>query len=168
MDSDLIVVTFDSAGAAGRVRDALKGLPRSRLLGLDNVAVVTKDSAGRVSLPLRQEARATQGDAVLCSIVDLVFGSPIEVTTRALVKAGLDERFAEEVVRKMREDCSALLFLVRYDSLSDTGELLKALVPFKGVMHQTTLSPGTERAVLALREESSGRSLDASAHVWAY
>jgi uncharacterized membrane protein len=151
MDSDLIVMTFDSAGGAGRVRDALKGLPKSRLLGLDNAAVVIKDSVGRVALPPRLESRAAQGDAVLCSIVDLVFGAPIEATTQALVKAGLDERFVEEVVTKMREDCSALLFLVRYDSLSDTRELLQALASFKGVMHQTTLSPGAERAVLALR-----------------
>ncbi len=151
MHSDLIVVTFDEEEEAQKVYDALQRMRKSQLLALENAAVVSKDSAGKVrsygprELTVPPEAT---GDDLLDLLADLIFGTPPERRVRGLVEAGLDEGFLQEVGRAMGGRSSALLFLVRYDSMGDTDELLSALALFKGKVHQTTLSPEAEAAML--------------------
>ena len=151
MRSDLILMIFERQGEAQRVYDAIQSMRKEPLLGLENAAVVTKDSAGTVSLynrrlvPVHQEAAS---DDLLSLVADLVFGTPPEDVVRALSRAGMDDRFVPRVTWAMKEDSSALLILVRHDSVSDEHELLRTLALFKGVIYQTTLSPETEAALV--------------------
>lgn len=151
MHSDLLVVTFDSEEGAGRVRDALQRMHKSPLLGLENALVVTVDGAGIVSLQPGGELPAPQGGDLLEVIVGLIFADPPNGMLRRLVEQGLDDRFVDAVARTTGKNTSALLFLVRYDGVSDTVELLDALAPYNGKTHLTTLSPDVEAALLKNR-----------------
>ena len=154
MHNDLIVMTFDREGEAQRVYDSLQSMRKSPLLGLEDAAVVTVDSAGTVNLHQRRKLPAALGTTVselLGGIADLIFGDPPEEMVRALAKEGLDDRFVEKVARMMGNNSSALLFLVAYNSMGDTGELLGALALFKGKIHQTTLPPDAKAALLKMK-----------------
>jgi len=151
MHSDLIIMTFDHDEDARRIYDALYIMRRSPLLGLDDAAVVTVDSTGSATYhrkrKLPPEPGATYGD-VLSLITNLIFVDPTKVTLSTMARVGLDERFLEKVGRMMRNNSSALLFLVAYNSVSDASELLSTLALFKGKIHQTTLPSETNAAVL--------------------
>jgi len=153
MHNDLIIVTFDREEEAQRIYDALRRMRKGLLLGLENAAMVTVDSTGNATLhqkrKLPADPRATNGD-LLSLIVDLIYGDPPEAMLRALANEGLDESFLEKVKRTMGNDSSALLFLVAYHSMSDTGELLNALALFKGKIHQTTLTSEVKAALLSM------------------
>lgn len=151
MHSDLLVVTFDNQEGAGRARDALQRTRKSPLLGLESALMVTVDGAGTVSLQPGRELLARQGNDLLEVIVDVIFADPPNGMLRRLVEQGLDAHFVEAVARTTGKNSSALLFLVRYDGVSDTGELLDALAPYNGKPHLTTLSPEVEAALLKNR-----------------
>ena len=46
--SNLVVITFDNAEEAGKVRETLRSVERSRHLSLDDSAVVVKDEEGKI------------------------------------------------------------------------------------------------------------------------
>jgi uncharacterized membrane protein len=150
MHNDLIIMTFDREEEAQRVYDSLRSMRKSPLLGLENTAMVTVDSAGSDTFhqkrKLPRDPKTTAGD-VLSLMADLIFGNPSEETLRALTKKGLDEGFVEKVGQTMGKNSSALLFLVDYNSMSDTSELLSALALFRGKIHQTTLSSEAKGAL---------------------
>jgi len=153
MHNDLIIVTFDREEEAQRIYDALRRMRKGPLLGLEDAAMVTVDSTGSAILhqkrKLPPDPRATNGD-LFSLIADLIYSDPPEAMLRTLAKEGLDESFLEKVKRTTGNDTSALLFLVAYNSMSDTGELLNALALFKGKIHQTTLSSETKAALLSM------------------
>jgi len=153
MHNDLIIVTFDREEEAQSIYDALRRMRKGPLLGLEDAVMVTVDSTGSAILhqkrKLPPDPRATHGD-LLSLTAGLMYGDPPEAMLRTLAEEGLDESFLEKVKRTMGTDSSALLFLVAYHSLSDTGELLNALALFKGKIHQTTLSSEVIAALLSM------------------
>ena len=46
--SNLVVITFDNAEEAGKVRETLRSVERSKHLSLDDSAVVVKDEEGKI------------------------------------------------------------------------------------------------------------------------
>ena len=150
MHNDLIVMTFDREEEAQIVYDSLRSMRKSPLLGLENTAMVTVDSSGSATFhqerKLPGDSEATGGD-VLSLMADLIFGDPPEETLRTLTEEGFDERFVEKLARTMGVNSSALLFLVDYNSMSDTSELLSILALFRGKIHQTTLSSEAKAAL---------------------
>lgn len=151
MNSDLIVMTFDGEKKAQDVFDVLQAMRKNCLLSLDNAAVVTKDCAGTVRLyPQVNLSAAQQAAGSLPGLLsDLILGTAPDEVVRALVSLGLDDWFLEQTARTMGSNSSALLFLVRQDSLADRHELLDALGPFKGKIYQTTLSPQVEAHIIS-------------------
>lgn len=139
MNSDLIVMTFDSTEMARSVYRSLQAMRKRQILGLRDSVVITKDGAG----PVRHEP-ASQGSTGLAGLLaDLIFHIPGRVVPEA-AKVKLDDEFVRTVRLALRNNGSALLFFVHPDSLSDTCELLNALALFRGTIHQTTLSPQGE------------------------
>lgn len=140
MNSDLIVMTFDDHEMAQTVYKALLVMRKSQVLGLGETVIMVKDGAGQVRL--QQRTQVTTGLASL--LAEMILGSP----ERAALGADgvtLDDEFVGTVVSALRHNnCSALLFFLDSDSLSDTCELLNALALFRGTIHQTTLSPQSE------------------------
>ncbi len=144
MNSDFIVITFDCEARAKIVFDALQVMRKKPLLGLENAIMVNKDNAGRISLLLKRELSVDprmKGDMLLYHLADLIFGAASFQTEAALARFGIDESFRENVNRTMGINSSALLFIVGYDGLGDTIELLNALSLFRGKIHHTTLPP---------------------------
>lgn len=141
MYSDLIVMTFDQPQKAKTVRDALQAMRKDELLGVEWAVTITRDQYGEVA----QDQAGPNGEQdpgadAVCSFAILFFFQPLDQALEVLVsEAGLDETFVRELARSMEQHQSALLFLVRPDSVSDADELLRILNLFKGKIHQTTL-----------------------------
>ena len=122
MNSDLIVMTFDSEKKAQSVLAVLQGMRKDCLLSLDNAAVVAKDGTGNVRFHSHTNllaARQATGGCLLGPLSDLILGVASDEVVRALVSLGLDDWFLEQIARTMGRNSSALLFLVRQDSLAD-------------------------------------------------
>lgn len=157
MYSDLIAMIFDRHVDTQRVYDAIQSMRHSPILGLGKAVIVNRDSTGRTSLYQRREVpaapKAKEAD-VLGLIADLLFGAAADERMATWGKVGLDEQFVESVVRAMETDKSALLALVRYDDIADRDELLRILALFKGRVHQTTMSPKAEAAIIKLGNDA--------------
>jgi uncharacterized membrane protein len=154
MHNDLIVMTFDREEGARRIYDSLQSMRKSPLLGLEDAAMVTVDSTGSVTFHQKRKlpvAEGATGGDLLSLIADLIFGDVPKEVVRALANGGLDDRFLANVARTMGNNSSALLFLVAYNSMSDTSELLGALALFRGKIHQTTLSSEAKATLLKMK-----------------
>jgi hypothetical protein len=112
---------------------------KSRVLGLDDSVILTKDGGGAAQA--HSVAPTRTGLAEL--IAQIVFPCSERVVP-AEARARLDDQFMEPVADALCENGSALLFFVQSDSLTDAGELLDALALYRGTIHQTTLSPQDE------------------------
>ena len=132
-------MTFDGDEMAQTVYDSLEAMTKSRVLGLDDAALVTRDSAAQARL--RPEPTASTGLAALLGALLLRF--PLEVVP-VEVKKHVDDEFLRTVGAALQNSGSALLFFLHPDSLSDSGELLSALALFRGRIYQTTLLPRIE------------------------
>ncbi len=143
MRSDLILMIFDRQVDAQRVYYSIQSMRHSQILGLDKAIVVTRDSAGGISLTLRQDVpdtSPTKGADLRVQIANLLFSPDSEERNTALVKLGLDERFEKRVIKAMDAGKSALLALLRYDDIADRDELLRVLALFRGQILHTTIS----------------------------
>ncbi len=134
MNSDLIVMTFAGGETAQTVYSALQAMRTSRVLGLDSVAILTKDGTGEV----QKHPISPASTGLVGLLTDLVFSLPDRVMP-ASAKGELDDDFVVEVRSTLGNDSSALIFFVHPDSLGDTGELINTLALFRGRIHQTTL-----------------------------
>jgi uncharacterized membrane protein len=139
VNGDLIVMTFDNDEMAYTVYNSLQAMRKSPVLGLEDTAIVTKDDAGNVRL--RPEPRAGADLAPLLG--DLIFRSSERVVPDGL-SPHMDDEFSRTVGIALHNGGSALLFFLHPESLSDRGELLRALRLFRGRIHQTTLPPQME------------------------
>jgi uncharacterized membrane protein len=132
-------MTFDDGEMAQVVYSSLQAMRKSRVLGLDDSVILTKDGAVRAQVHPGSPTRT--GLAEL--LAEIVFPCSGRVVP-AEAGARLDDQFVEPVASALCDNGSALLFFVESDSLSDTRELLDALALFRGTIHQTTLSPQDE------------------------
>jgi uncharacterized membrane protein len=156
VNGDLIVMIFDGDEMAYTVFNSLKAMRKSQVLGLEDTAIVTKDVGGHPRL--RPEPGAIAGLAALLG--DLIFRSSEGVVPDG-VSPHMDDEFLKTMGAALHNGGSALLFFLHPESLSDRGELLSALRPFRGRIHQTTLPPQTEAwlrgmAMTKVHEHSEG------------
>ena len=161
--SELVVITFETAEEAMKVRDLFKQQQKDGRMSLDDAAVITKEADG--SIKVRDEVdRGVKVGAGIGGVMGLLLGSvffPIGglvlgAAGGALVGAftnhGLDKKFIKEVTDSLEPNSSALFVIIR------SGEpdfVAAALRPYKGQVLQTTLTPEMEEALQdALKKRS--------------
>lgn len=160
--SNLIVIVFDEADEAGKVRESLKSVEHEGRLSLDDSAVVVKDEKGKIHVKDHMD-RGVKVGALSGGIIGLLLASlffPIAGLVVGAVAGGLigksldlgiSKSFVKEVSESMTENSSALFVVVRE---SDPAFALAALRPYKGKVLQTTLSPEDEETLRrALKKE---------------
>ncbi len=160
--SNLIVIVFDEADEAGKVRDTLKSVEHEGRLSLDDSAVVVKDEKGKIHIK-NQMDRGVKVGAVTGGFLGLLLASVFFPVAGIIVGAvaggligsaaglGISKSFVKEVSDSMTENSSALFIIVRD---SDPDLAIAALRPYEGKILQTTLSPEDEETLQrALRKK---------------
>lgn len=150
--SNLIVIVFEEADEAGKVRETLKSVEHEGRLSLNDSAVVVKDEKGKIHIK-NQMDRGTKVGAVTGGFIGLLLASVFFPVAGIIVGAiaggligssvglGISKSFVKEVSEAMTENSSALFIIVRD---SDPDLAIAALRPYKGKILQTTLSPEDE------------------------
>lgn len=146
---DLIVMTFDTPGAAEDARQSIRQLQQAGQLTLGDAAVLRSDASGKVEVDneLSRDVKLGAGFGallgVLFSLFFPFFGLVLGAAGGALVGAsfgrGVDQQFVDEVKASLKPNTSAI-FLVVVDA--DMNALRAALAPHDGNLLQTTLDPG--------------------------
>jgi uncharacterized membrane protein len=150
MYSKLIVMTFEREDEAPRVYETLQRMRGSPLPSLEDVAAVTKDRRGRLTVTQKRELPPpgkARGDALFSSAIALLFGELPDQTLQTLVEDGFDDFFRQRVLETVGENCSILLILKRRGSQVDRGRLFGILSLFNGQVFETTLPPKVEAAL---------------------
>ena len=166
-----VVITFDDEDEAVKVLDAMQSMWKEPLLKLEQAVVVTKDQVGEVRLRQTRDLAAggtVAGESVLSLLAGLIFGRSFGIVwgidvgkaVRDLTGYGFDENFLTAVDKTMGHNSSAIMFLVRRDSTSDPDEVLKVLTLFRGIIHQTTLSPQAEAYLEQVAQPLREKGLD--------
>ncbi len=150
--SYLVVITFDNAEEAGKVRETLRSAQRSDYLSLDDSAIVVKDEDGKIHVKNEMD-RGVKIGAVGGGLLGLVIGSIIFPVGGLLIGAlagaligksgdlGIEQEFVDEVSEDLQPGTSAIFFIIRG---ADPEVAMAALRPYKGKVRQTSLPPEAE------------------------
>jgi uncharacterized membrane protein len=163
--SNLVVITFDNAEEAPKVRAALKSQERGGRLKLDDSAVIVKDEDGKVHIKDEMDrgvkVGAIGGGAIGLLLAGIFF--PIAGIVIGAVAGGLigksmdldiDKKCIEQVKDELQPGTSAIFFIIRE---GDPTAAVAALKPFKGNVYQTSLPSEAEEH---LRDVLSKRQVD--------
>lgn len=161
--SNVVVLTFDDAEQAGRLREELKGLEKAGRLSLDDSAVVVKDAEGKVHVHNQLDRGVKIGaasGAVLGTFVMLMFplaglalGAAAGAAVGSSFDLGVDKSFVKEVSEALTPGTSALFLQVRS---ADRDAALAAVEGYSGKVYQTSLSEDAEER---LRSTLEGRPM---------
>ena len=150
--SNLIVLAFDGADEAEKVRQAIKGQQKQGLVSLDDAAVVTCDADGKVHVK-NEVSRATMVGTGVGALLGLLLGGfffPLAgllmgaaggAGVGALTKMGVDGKFVKDVKESLKPNTSALFIIVRE---ADPTAALALLRNYNGRVLQTTLDSEAE------------------------
>ena len=150
--SHLVVVSFDNAEEAGRVRETLRSAEKADYLSLDDSAVIVKDEEGKVHLKNEMD-RGVQIGAIGGGLLGLLLASIFFPVAGLLVGAlaggligksvdlGIDQKFVKEVADDLEPNTSAIFFVVRE---ANPDVAVAALKPYKGTVRQTSFPPEAE------------------------
>lgn len=164
MPSSLIVLAFDTMDEAEQVHEALVQGKKEGLLGIQDAAVVVKDTEGKVHVKNQVSSgtwAATGVGGFLGLLIGAVFfpigGLILGLAGGALVgkfmDMGVDGKFVKQVGEELKPGASALFVLVSSDNPSAEVAILRQ---FKGKVLQTTLSSESEEAIRrALGDETT-------------
>jgi uncharacterized membrane protein len=151
--SHLVVVTFDNAEEAGKVRQTLRSAERTDLLSLDDSAVIVKDEEGKIHVKNEMD-RGVQIGAVGGGLLGLLLAGIFFPLAGLLVGAlaggligkmadtGIDQKFVKEVSADLQPGTSALFFIVRE---ANADAALAGLRPYKGTVRHTSFPPEAEK-----------------------
>ena len=150
--SYLVVVTFDDAEQAGKVRETLRSAQRSDYLSLDDSAIVVKDEDGKIHVKNEMD-RGVKIGAIGGGLLGLLIGGIIFPVGGLLIGAlggaligksadlGIDQDFVKEVSEDLQPGTSAIFFVVR---AADPEVAMAALRPYQGKVHHTSLPTDAE------------------------
>jgi uncharacterized membrane protein len=153
--SNILVITFDDENQGISVLRSLKNLANQDMLNLNDAAVITKDSNGKVQVKNMTEKNVKLG-AVAGGLIGLALASflfPIAGLAigaaggAALGKSmgdGVDKQFIKDVTEALTPSSSAILFIV---SRENTGILISALEPYSGKIYQTSFDSDVEAEI---------------------
>jgi uncharacterized membrane protein len=161
--SNLIVITFDNAEEAGKVREAIRQEEHEGLVSLDDSAVVVRAEDGKVHVKDQMD-RGVKVGAVTGGLLGLLIAGlffPIAgivvgilggMGVGALSHLGIQKSFVKEVSDALQPGTSALFLIIRE---ANANAVLAALKPYQGKVYQTSLDEEDEeslRRVLEKRE----------------
>jgi uncharacterized membrane protein len=156
--SHLVVVTFDNAEEAGKMREALRSAERAAHLSLDDSAVIVKDEEGKIHVKNEMD-RGVKIGAIGGGLLGLLLGSiffPLAGLLAGILGGGLvgkladtgvDQKFVKEVSEDLQPGTSALFFIVR---AANPNTALAALKPYKGTVRHTSFPPEAEEELRRL------------------
>ena len=150
--SNLVVVSFDNAEEAGKVRETLRSAQRADYLNLDDSAVIVKDGEGNVHVKNEMD-RGVKVGAIGSGLLGLLLASVFFPVAGILVGAalggligksvdlGVDQKFVKEVADDLEPNTSAIFFIVRE---ANPDVAVAALRPYKGTVRHTSFPPEAE------------------------
>lgn len=151
--SHLVVVTFDNAEEAGKLRQTLRSAEHADFVSLDDSAVIVKDEEGKIHVKNEMD-RGVKIGAVGGGLLGLLLGGIFFPLAGLLVGAlaggligkmadsGVDQKFVKEVSEDLQPGTSALFFIVRE---ANPDAALAALKPYKGTVRHTSFPPEAEK-----------------------
>jgi uncharacterized membrane protein len=150
--SNLVVVSFDNAEEAGKVRESLRSVEKGNYLSLDDSAVIVKDEEGKIHVK-NETDRGVKVGAIGGGLLGLLLASIFFPVAGLLVGAalggligksadlGVDQKFVKEVADDLEPNTSAIFFIVRE---ANPDVAVAALRPYKGTVRQTSFPPEAE------------------------
>jgi len=154
--SNLVVIVFDNAEEADKVRESIRSVQKQELIKLDDSAIVVKDEDGQVHVKNELDRGVKVGIAgggLIGLFIGFMFGGPIGAMILgglggALVGAstdmGLQKSFVKEVSAALKPNTSALFVIVRD---SNPNAAIAALKPYQGEVYHTSLDPEAEETL---------------------
>ena len=152
--SNLVVVGFDNAADAFKMRLALAEMQMQYLIEMEDAVVVTRDAKGAVQLhqAVNLTAAGAVSGAFWGSLIGLLFLNPLVgaavgagsgALSGKLVDIGINDQFMKDLGGTLTPGSSALFVLVRK---STPDKVLEGLKPFvgKGRVLQTSLTKDRE------------------------
>jgi uncharacterized membrane protein len=160
--SELIVVAYPDRHRADEVLLELRKSERAHLVDLEDAAVVSKSSEGRISLRQTHHLSASGalgggfwglliGALFMAPVLGAAVGAATGALAGALADVGIDDDFMHQLAEQLPPDSSALFLLVLSAA---PGRIVADLSPFGGTVLRTTLAHVDEQA---LREALTGR-----------
>jgi uncharacterized membrane protein len=150
MSGDLVIMTFNRREDASETLSALEAMRDKPILGLDMVALATRDKAGHGTVHTRWRSPAPPGSQLPRIVADSLVGNGAEGGIQVLSSAGLDEDFLKEVKTTLGPNTSALFIYIPTAAVADVTQLVKSLGLFRGKIFHTTCPTEVEKALLAL------------------
>ncbi|NJN80918.1 MAG: DUF1269 domain-containing protein [Caldilineaceae bacterium] len=162
--SNIIVLTFDNAEEAGKVRDAIHQQQKQHQIALDDSAVVVKDENGKIHVKNEMDRGVKVGivggsllglliAGVFFPFAGLALGALGGAGVGALADLGVQKKFVKEVGEALGPNTSAIFLIFRG---GNPAAAVAALKPYKGEVYHTSLDPEDEetlRRVLSERIE---------------
>lgn len=153
--SSLIVVSFDGVDEAGAVLEDLKGQTKYGNISLDDTAVVSKDSDGKVHVKNNVSHGTMAATAIggllgliltilAFPVAGLLMGAGAGALVGRAMELGVDGKFVKEVSESLQPGTSALFVLVRD---ANPAAIRAALEGHHGTVMQTTLSAEAEESL---------------------
>ncbi|MFN3330915.1 MAG: DUF1269 domain-containing protein [Caldilinea sp.] len=163
--SHLVVLAFDDANEAEKVRAALRQQQKQGLVSLNDAAIVSRDAEGKLSVK-NEVSRATMVGTGVGALLGLLLGGFFFPLTGlalgalggagvgALTGLGVDGKFVKDVKESLKPNSSALFLIVRD---ADETAVLALLRNYQGRVLQTTLDSTTEENLRrALGDDGEG------------
>jgi len=163
--SQLLVITFEARETAGQAAERLKELQKGHGVDINDMAVVEKDTNGKVHVHHGVDT-TTAGGAIIGGALGLLLAVvffPIAGLAIGAVAGGfigrslhqnVDKKLVEDVTTDLTENTSALFVI---GSSQSPSAVIGALEPYKGRVYQTTLDSETEAQLqAALDKEGKG------------
>jgi uncharacterized membrane protein len=152
--SEFIAVTFDDADQALQALGSVRSLEKEDKIHLRDTAVVSKDTAGKVSVK-NEASSGTETGAVVGGILGamlfLIFpvagiigGAVVGGLIGRSVSPGVDGGFVKEVADDLPNGGSALFLLIKD---GDVELLIAAMRRYEGRIRQTSLDEEAEQAL---------------------
>lgn len=162
---NIIVITFDNADEAGKVRESLKSIESGGYLNLDDSAVVVRDEEGKLHVHNEMDRGVKIGAVgggllgllivgIFAPVARIIFGAIAGGLIGASFDVGISKKFIKEVQESLEPGTSAIFFVVKD---ANPNAALSVLRPYKGTLYHTSLPPEAEeslRRVLSKRTEN--------------
>jgi uncharacterized membrane protein len=154
--SQLLVITFGQRETAGQAAERLKSVQRARAADIQDMAVIEKDSDGKVHSHHGVDTTTAGGaigggflglllGMVFFPVAGLVLGAAAGAAIGRSLHHNVDKKLVQDVTADLGPDTSALFVL----GSGSPAAVVGALEPFKGKVYQTTLDSEAEAQIQA-------------------